>query len=303
MKYLETNSRNTVDSIFSRQNDSFLLQCQVAQNKEYSSAKRIAFWKMVVTLIFAAISIAAAALNIEWLTALSGLLAVMIVIINKYTDTRICAQKRHASSVQQYIDATLYASVLGNDVSDWGEVPSKSDLAETISAHGTDDTSRFVNWYSDYSSSVPEAQVFYCQRENVRWNYDLHKKYRKLQVALLCGVAAAMLVAFFVVNPRFIKAVCVVSWFMPIAEYAGSIIKDVNNSIKLLQDIDTCCGELEKKLEKASSCTIKADLIKLQRKIWNHRANGYAIPDWFYYCHRENHQRKEDNIAKIIQNN
>ena len=258
---------------------------------------------MVVTLIFAAISIASSALNIEWLTALAGLLAVMIVIINKYTDTRICAQKRHAASVQQYIDATLYASALGNDVSDWGEVSSKSDLAEAINEFGTANTSPFVNWYSDYSSLAPEAQVFYCQRENVRWDYNLHKKYRRLQVVLLCGIAVAMLVAFFAVNPSFIKAVCVLSWFMPIAEYAGSIIKEMNYSINLLRDIDTQCGEVEKKLAKASPRTIKTDLIKLQRKIWDRRANGYLIPDWFYDHHRAKQQEKEDNIAKTIQNN
>ena len=258
---------------------------------------------MVATLIFAAVSIAASALDIDWLTALSGLFAVMIVIINKYTATKIYAKKRHAASVQQYIDATLYASVLGNDVSDWGEVPSKSDLAETINAHGTDDTSRFANWYSDYSSLAPEAQVFYCQRENVRWDYDLHKKYRRFQVILLCGVAMAMLAAFFVVNPSFIKAVCVLSWFMPIAEYAYSIIKEVNCSISLLRDIDTQCRELEKKLEKASSRSIRTDLIRLQRKIWERRANGYLIPDWFYIRHRAKQQEIEDNIAKTIQNN
>lgn len=299
---LATSSHSTIDSIFTRQNDSFLLQCQAAQKNEYSSAKRIAHFKTVITLIFAVISVAASALNFDLLTALSGLFAVIVGIANRYLDTKIRVHKRHAAFVQQYIDATLFAAALGNDVSDWGEVPNRSDLAETISKYGNTDTSQFVNWYSDYSLLKPEAQVFYCQSENVRWNCDLNKKYKRLQICFAVVVTVVLIIAFVVFNPSFIKAVCILSWCLPIIEYAFSIIIEVNNSANLMDDMKKLRQDIEKKMEKSSYRTIMADLIKLQRRIWDCRTNCYLIPDCFYKCYRAKHQEKEDNIAKTIQN-
>ena len=130
----------------------------------------------------------------------------------------------------------------------------------------------------------------------------MHKGYRKLFVVLLCVVALAVLVAFVMVNPSFVKAFLVTSWFLPVAEYSLAIIKEVNESISILRDTNNFAMALEEKLNASSSRTLKKEIIKLQHKIWNRRANGYLIPDWFYEYHRKTRQEKEDSIARTIQN-
>ena len=290
------------ENVFCRQNDKFLLQCQVVQRSEYSKAKFLARWKAIFTLVFAVFSVVTSILDIDWLSAVSSFLAVALALFNKRSDEEIKAIKKHAASIQQYIDATIFAPVIGVSVSDWGDMPNKSDLAEAVSKYGNKDTSAFVNWYSDYSSMNGESQVFYSQSENVRWDYTLHREFRKLYVILLSVLVIALLAAFFVVNPSFVRALFVLSWFMPVAEYGLSVIKEVNESISLLSDANNFSKELEKKLKTSSSKTLKKELIKLQHKIWNRRANGYLIPDWFYEYHRKKHQEKEDDMARTIQN-
>lgn len=295
-------SQHTADNVFCRQNDKFLLQCQVAQRSEYSKAKSLARWKAIITLAFAALSVVTSILDIDWLSAVSSFLAVALALFNKRSDEEIKAIKKHAASIQQYIDASIFAPVIDTNISDWGDMPTKSDLADAVSKYGDKDTSAFVNWYSDYSSMNGESQVFYSQRENVRWDLALHKEFKKFYAILLSVIALALLVAFLVVDPSFVKAFFVLSWFMPVAEYVFSVIKEVDESISLLRDSDNFSKELEKKLKTSSSRTLRKELIKLQHKIWNRRANGYLIPDWFYEYHRKKHQKKEDNMARTIQN-
>ena len=289
-----------VDTIFNRQNDEFLLRCQVAQRREYSRAKKVARIKAIFTLGFAVISIIASALNIDLLSALSSLLAVILIVFNKYSDTYIISHKKHAASVQQYIDVTLYSAVLGGNTSEWGDIPSKTDLANSVSDISDADTSDLKNWYSDYSSLPEESQVFHCQRENIRWDYGLHKMFIHLQLILLGIVVLIMGIAFFVVNPDFIKLICVLSWFMPVGDYLFSIYKEIKGSITLLRNLESFCKEIDKKLQTGTPRTIKQDLIKLQYKIRERRELGYLIPDWFYQRHRKRQQQKEDKFADTI---
>ncbi len=180
-------------------------------------------------------------------------------------------------------------------------MPTKSDLADAVSKYGDKDTAAFVNWYSDYSSMNGESQVFYSQSENIRWDSTLHKEFKGFYVILMGVIALSFLITLLVFNPSFAKVFFVLSWLLPIAEYGYSVIKEVNESISLLRDADNFSKELEKKLKTNSSKTLRKELIKLQHKIWNRRANGYLIPDWFYKLFMKKHQKKEDKIARTIQ--
>ena len=261
----------------------------------------MARWKTVLTMGFAVISVIASALDVEWLSATSSLMAVALLIFNKYANEYIASNKTCAASVQQHIDVTLYAPAVGCSVSDWGELVNKSDLADMVSEYLDADTSAVENWYSDYSGLPGEEEVFRCQSENIRWDYSLHKAFRNLQTILLVVVAIAMLTAFIIADPGFVKLVCILSWFAPIAEYVYSNYKDVGDSIALLQKADKLRVEIEKKLKGNSTKTIKQELVALQYKIWERRKNGFLIPDWFYEWHRKKQQKQEDQIAKTIQ--
>lgn len=223
-------------------------------------------------------------------------------MFNKYSDGHISAHKKHAASIQQYIDVTLFASTIGGTKSEWGELPNKTDLAETISEFSDEDTSDMKNWYSDYSSLPGEAQIFHCQRENVRWDYDLHKSYIYFQIGILLVAIVAMVVTMFIVNPDFIKLVCILSWLTPLVEYTYSVCKEICESISLLKKIDAFCDQIENKLSEENNVSVKQELIALQYKIRERRENGFLIPDWFYKMRKGKQQKQEDCIAETIVN-
>lgn len=300
MKFLESISQNGENSIFFNQNDQFLLQCQVAQRSEYSCAKKIMSKKTIVMCGFAILSILASIIDVDWISALVSLLAVVLLIANKYVQLYIVTHKKHSALIQQYIDATLYSHIIGGEKSEWGNMPNYTDLAKSISEFTNADISEVRNWYSDYSSLSPYKQIFHCQRENVRWDYELQKKFKLLQIALVTIVLLITLTVFFVFNPTFIKSICVLSWFAPIAEYFYSIYKEVDKDIKLLQNIDEQCNTIESKLTSESCSGIKKLLIDLQYKILDRRETGVLIPDQFYRFHLKKLQENEDKIARNI---
>ena len=302
MKFLGATSRHTDNSIFACQNERFLLECQLAQRNEYSHAKKASRLKSIMTLAFTTLSVVASILDVDTLSAVSSLFAVGLVVFNKYSDEHISSHKKHAASIQQYIDVTLFASAVGGAKSEWGELPNKTDLAKAISEFSGTDTSDMKDWYSDYSTLPGEAQVFHCQRENVRWDYGLHKSYICLQLGILLAAIVAMIVTMFIVNPDFIKLICILSWLTPLAEYTYSVCKEIFESISLLRKIDSFCNQIENKLSGDNNVSIKQELIDLQYKIRERREVGFLIPDWFYKMRKGKHQTQEDSIAETIVN-
>jgi len=117
---------------------------------------------------------------------------------------------------------------------------------------------------------------------------------------LLCAIALAILTSFLVINPSFVRALYVASWFLPVAEYGFSIIKEVERSTAILQDAENFTKRVEKKLLSNDTRSIRYDLIKLQNQIRNRREHGCLIPDWFYCFHKAKQQENEDGIARTI---
>ncbi len=300
MRYLEASSQHMDNNIFTMQNDVFLLKCQVAQRHEYTRAKKSLAWKTILTILFSGFSVVASICSTDLLTAISSLLAVALLIFNKYSDMYSKQRKQFAASIQQYIDVTLFASALNINESEWGLILAKTRLAEKISSITNIDTSPMLNWYSDYSSLSNTEQVLRCQQENIRWDYNLHKKYRQFILTVTVGAVALILVSFVIVNPDFVTLVCVISWLAPIIEYAYAIISETQGSIQLLEDLDGLRDEAENVLFDADQDKIIQQLIKLQYAIKERRETGILIPDWFYRRYQKKQQMQENQIAEEV---
>lgn len=298
MKSLEATSRNTANSIYICQNDDFIIDCLVAQRSEYTKAKLISRWKTIATLSVATISVVASIIDIEVFSAITGLLAVCLLITNKWMESVISAHKKHAAAVQQYVDVTLYSKVLGTNKSIWGEIPGNSDLAESISKYKQADRNKLRNWYSDYSSLAAEQQILYCQKENIRWNTDLNKKYKYLNAIVFFVALLIMIISFIAVNPSFIKVICILTWLAPFADYCYSIINDINHSMELFKKANKTFSHIERLSDTDSN--LIDNLVTLQHQIRKIREEGFLIPDWFYKMFQSRHQKIEDQIADSI---
>lgn len=298
MRFLEATSLNTTNSIYSCQNDDYIIMCQVAQRSEYSRAKLINRCKAGITLFVAVISVIASIVDIDAISAISGLLAVVLLIVNKRLEKDCNYHKKHAASVQQYIDVKLFSDALGVDKAIWGDIPSQNDLAESITKYKQADRNELMNWYSDYSALPVEQQVLRCQKENIRWNSELNKKYRRFNAIIFVIALLAMVISFFAVNPSFIKVICILTWLAPLGDYCYSIFCEFNQSKKLYNKADKNFKQIERKIDTDSS--LIDDLITLQYQIKKNREEGYLVPDWFYKKFHGKQQKNEDQIANTI---
>ncbi|MDD3141174.1 MAG: S-4TM family putative pore-forming effector [Lachnospiraceae bacterium] len=298
---METISRHTAKSIFEQQNDELLLKCLVAQRSEYSFTKKVVTWKGRLTILFILISILSSWLDIDWFRAFSCLMAVSVLIVSKHIDAFISTHIKHAADIQQYFDVVLYSGALGNSKSEWGPLLTCSDIANAVSEIDKSALKDVMNWYSDYSMLAAEQQVFHCQRENVRWDHKLRQEYKSFQIIFFAAIFAVMTTAFFWVNPTLIKLICIISGFIPIADYVVTNYLKVNGDIKRLSELEKSCEELELDIIDDSSIDINAKLISIQNKIHESRINSFTIPDWFYKYRQSKHQKKEDHIANVIQ--
>lgn len=285
------------NSIYERQNEDSLLRCLIAQRNEYTQAKKISQTKSIMALVYIAFLLVTPIVDCELMIALVFLFSVSLVVINKHVDSCIRFHKRHAASIQQYVDVELFSNALRSNKSEWGELPSQTDLAETLSDFANDDTSSVTNWYSDYSSLPNELQVFYCQHENTRWSYKLYKSFLRFQ-NIVCGLGILVIfISVFLINPRIISFICFLSWISPVIDFTYTINKEISGSTTQFEKLNLLCDRIEKKIKDNTSISIKNDLIVLQYKIKECRETCYLIPDWFYNKSKSKYQDSEDSIA------
>lgn len=289
------------DKILTTQNNPFLLQCLLAQKNEYSRAKKAGSKKLIFIILFTIFSIYSTTNESDLLSAIASLLAVGLLIYNKHSDKQISSLQKHAASIQQYFDVTLFSSAIGGTKEEWGELANKSDLANAISKISLDNRTTDVgNWYRVCSALPITTQIFYCQRQNVRWECELRKSYIHFQIWIFIFITFVTLGSLLYFNPSAVKVISTLSCLLTIGEHAYSVCRQIIGNICLLQKIESLCEHIESKLSEEGCQPSKNDLIRLQYKIRENRESCYLIPDWFYERQKEEQHRKEDIISETI---
>lgn len=299
MKSLAAASQNTADSIFVRQNEPYLLDCLLEQRKRYTFAKRLQRVQSITMIALSAFSAISSATGLELLTAIYGLVSVIVLAANKYYGKWIASVKRKAATIQQFFDVVLFSAAVGNSELEWGNCPSRIDIAKYIGDYTGQERASVRNWYSDYSMLSGSQQVFYCQSENERWTKNIIKDYMVLQIIAWTLVFLLVIISFFVFNPSVIKAICVCTWLIPIGEYAVSSIYKTNECRKIHEKIRSEAHIIENSMC-SDSDDIVSSLMNLQQSIYNSRCESVLIPDWFYSRRKFKYQETEDRIARNI---
>ena len=288
------------DKILTTQNDPFLLQCLIAQKSEYSRAKKAGSKKLIFIILFTIFSIYSTTNESDLLSAIASLLAVGLLIYNKHSDKQISSLQKHAASIQQYFDVTLFSSAIGGTKEEWGELPNKSDLANSISNIIPDNKTDVGNWYNVCSSLPITTQIFYCQRENVRWERELRQSYIHFQIWIFIFITSVTLASLLYFNPSAVKVISTLSCLLSIGEHVYSACRQIIENISRLQKIESLCEYFECRRSEDGCQPSKNDLIRLQCKIRENRESCYLIPDWFYELNKKEQHKKEDIISKTI---
>lgn len=302
-----------VNSIYEKQNDSQILKCIAAQKKEYNKAKIKKYCYDCSVLGFGIFSIVASYVNSDLITAIAFLFAVIIEIVGKYIDKYIIVHKKKAAYIQEYVDVSLYNFILKDNINDWGNIPSDTELAETFYTVIDKDIEEVKYWYSDYSKLTPAEQIYYCQKENLRWDNKLRNDFKNLIFTIFFIIILILVTTAFIIDPSWTKILIVLSWILPLIDFCYCYWNGLENDIKRLKDLKEKSVEIDSFFSKNHLYTnykdnderlefIRSKFIELQKALFKHRENAILIPNWFYKVKKDKYQKIENKIAYEIQN-
>ena len=154
------------------------------------------------------------------------------------------------------------------------------------------------NWYSDYSSLPYYEAVFCCQKENIRWDLGLRKRYRTLLLILALIAIGIVILLAILTNKRVSTIILALFSVFTLIEYF------INSYIKIKNDIEKQ-SKLKLKMELIEEnikvCSDLWDKIEeLQVEIFEYRKKAYLIPDWFYKIFRKKDQQLSDMCAQVL---
>ncbi len=297
-----------MSNIYEKQNEPELFKYIAAQHKIYNKAKKIEFYKYIFNAVYAAFAVIASWSGSDLMTAITLLLAGAIAFSGKYIDMNISKYKDIAALTQQYADVTLYNYLLEYKMALWGRLPTKLQLAETLSMVENEDLDKVKNWYSDYSGLPPIEQVFCCQKENIRWDTRLRQEFKCFLIGIVGFALIGMLIPAFIINPSLIKFLCTVSFMMPLSDFGYVYWNNLKKDIIRLESLHSQCNNIDKTISRKNICNshdislkeqkVIENLIDLQNAIMRHRTEAILIPNWFYRIRQKQHQKKEDIIAR-----
>lgn len=290
-------------NIYELQNQVQVLQALVVQSKLYSKAKKINCFNFSLCVLLPVVFTFAKPFLESKALIFSG---IIIVIASFFVSNRmsksVLKTQTSAAKVQQTIDFYLFEdNTFRNRNDDWGELYSEDELIELISKTKieNEDIQSKKNWYSDYSSLPHVQQSYYSQRECVRWDVDLRKKF----VATVCISIAVLMVAVLAIAIAFkmtvFEIVVNIGMFFPIIKFLYPIREKANNDITRLKGIKYIQVTISNTLGiLIGGEELYAKEIQIQKKLYEHRKSAIMIPDFFYRIFRSQQECIEEKIAQ-----
>ena len=288
-------------SIYEKQSDSLIIQCLFAQRKKYSQAKVVAglyfFFCVVAVCVFAVLK---SITHNELITGLSIGLSFATFFAAFPTNNCISKIRTEAAEIQQYIDTTLYSSDQYSHLNNkWNCPLSKDRIIEIVSKYPQSGFTGNDKWYEDYSTCDYSKQILLCQKENLRWDSNLRKKYALAYKALMYVIIALIFVAAAIINPSFLNSLSIALWCLPFIKYLWSFSdhmkEDDNRITKLKNTADNLLNNYGLVLD---GDELVQKEIELQNGIFEHRKKALLIPNFFYKMFRTKQQKNEEAIAE-----
>lgn len=290
------------ETIINRQNERDMLLLLKAQRHAYSKSKWIQYpstlLSIVGTVLFSYITTKH---DTNLLNTLSVVFALFVFILNVLLEKAAEKFTELGAKLQQTFDVKLFGLPEG-----CCEL-TQSEIDEITATYEHSDLSEFRDWYSDYSKLDPPKQVFLSQKENIRWNSKLSKKYFWFNFIL--GIIFSIFIIGYAISCD-IKTThffAIVSWLFPVAQYIITKCTSLNANIKLLERNELVFKNIEQLYDNYEVNELGCKLCTLQSYIFESRKRKVLIPDWLYKTDRKKTQPHEDAIArqstsKIIQN-
>lgn len=288
-------------SIYEKQSDTLIIQCLFAQRHKYSQAKLVAYVYFILCVVaVCVITVLKSIIHSETISGLSLVLSLMTFLVAFPLNKLISKIRTEAAEIQQYIDTTLYSSNQYSHLnSKWSCPITKDRVIEIVSKYPQSGFTYNDKWYEDYSTCDYSKQILLCQKENLRWDNDLRKKYATAYKVIMYVIIVSIFVAAAIINPSFLNFLSIALWCLPFIKYLWSFNKhmneDDNRITKLKNTADNLLNNLGLILD--GDELIQKE-IELQNGIFEHRKKAVLIPNFFYKLCRSKQQKNEEKIAE-----
>ena len=288
-------------SIYEKQSNTLIIQCLFAQRKKYSQAKLISCAYFIFCVVAVCVfTVLKSITHNEFIMGLSTGLSFATFFATTSTNNLVSKIKTEAAEIQQYIDTTLYSSNQYFHLNDrWNRPLNKDRIIEIVSKYPTSGFTDNDKWYEDYSTHDYCKQILLCQKENLRWDSDLRKKYALAYKVIMYVIIASIFVAATIINPSFLNFLSVAPWCLPFIKYLWSfnnhMNEDDNRITKLKNEANNLLNNYGSVLD--GDKLIQKE-IELQNGIFEHRKKALLIPNFFYKMCRPKQQKNEESIAE-----
>ena len=293
-------SQSLNESIYEKQSSPLLIQCFFAQRRYYTYAKIISgLYFCVCVFLVCIFAVLEATSNSDIIGGLSLTLSVVTVFAPSIAKKHSSKMKRIAAEIQQYIDTSLYSDNPYKKTNQRWHCPlNKHQINELVVNFPKKGFTIDDKWYEDYSTKQYWEQIYFCQKENIRWDENLRKKYCILCNSVLTIIVTTVLVLSQIFNPTILKALRFAPWGLPFILYMISFNEHMKKDKERMNQINHKANSI---LNALQTCNADQALIResaLQDLLFEHRKQVLLIPDAFYRICRSKQQRNEERIAK-----
>lgn len=278
-----------------RQNEEHSIEMLAAQRQLYNDVKRYD-WLSTALSVWIPFGMAIILLFIPEdspVGIVSYMLSIVSACVSFIVDGIISSKKELAASIQQKFDIYTYtmpwnARIFGKNKNLNNEIAFYSSKI----LYNPQEKESLYDWYTP---SVDEKElnegILSCQRENVWWDVGLRKKFRMGSIIAIVTFCIAVFVMGICKNESTVKLLWRFAFVAPMLEWLLSTISQLNEDINDLQELD----------ESINSDELKSmeDLQDIQKLIFEHRKNCFAIPNFFYKLFKDNDEDRAHRTASM----
>ena len=278
-----------------RQNEEHSIEMLAAQRQLYSNAKRYD-WLSTVLSVWIPFGMAIILVFIpedSLARIVSYIVSITSAVISFIVDGIINNKKELAAAIQQKFDTYIYN--MPWDTRIFGKNRNLNNEIAVYSSKILSDEEEKKSLYDWYTPLVDEKElkegILSCQRENVWWDVGLRKRFKMGSIMAIIILCIAVFIMGICKNESTVKLLSRFAFVAPMLEWLFSTIKQLNKDINELQELDEIINDDESK-------SIE-DLQDIQKLIFIHRKDCFAIPNFFYKHFKDNDEDKAHRAASM----
>lgn len=276
-----------------RQNEEKAIAMLAAQRQLYNDAKKLGTISIVLSvwLPFAMALILLFLPEESICKNVSYILAIVSMLFSFVVDKHINDKKKLAAFIQQKFDVYVYNMPWDERI--FGKQKNVNQDIVTYSKQiieNSDKKERLYNWYTPTVDNRDLlTSILLCQRENLSWDVGLRKRYRLSSIIMIVFLCSFVIVMGLWQNESIAMLLWRFAFIVPMLEWLFDTVKTLNKDMERLKELDEIINnDVSKTMD---------ELQDIQKMIFEHRKECYAIPNIIYQIFKDN---DEDAARRVV---